>query len=433
MYFYFNKNRLKLYFLILISLFLISCTKELKPAVYVEENPAGNQVENDVTQKQTKTDIINLLIKNNWSESSLKKLFGSPDSTFMMYNIYFTKGLDVRSANDIVYNIVFHQNYTAEIIPGINMKTAIKEVINVLGPPKFNEDSVNVFGYEKENYYIFFRGKSILDEVSVYRRDTNFDKLGLVKFINEYNKTPKNEGFPAGKEIEKYLGHCDLRLYPSEVQEVFELCARGLSINLNYYANAGLQITIYGNYQGFVSPEISLPNDASKLKDFKNAYFIYELDKDMVFEKEKGRINQSEDTNHNAEAVSPDGRKRVCVWEPDLNGNFIGIQYLDRSHADYQIDRGLYNCSYVTGKAYWINDKNVIFTGWGGIIPENEGIHIYDLQSHKIKTIAKNYSVELVSVGKGEIVYKDSSDSAGTVLSKITYTTNKDGEIILDN
>lgn len=176
----------------------IKCNKENKTIDEIKINGIENYFnykktnierksykEYTICKKDIKSKELNGLIKNDWYAQDVN--FGSKDSYFNNYDIYFDEGIEVRIIDSKVYNIIFTKKYNNEIVEGIGSDTGLEEIREKMGEQEFGSIDENILGYVFEDLYIFF-GK---DEVSVYpntNEDTSkFEKL-LDKFIENNNE-----------------------------------------------------------------------------------------------------------------------------------------------------------------------------------------------------------------------------------------------------
>lgn len=176
----------------------IKCDKENKTIEEVKINGIENYFnykktnierksykENRICFQNIKSKEINALINNNWNVKNIN--FGSKDSYFNSYDIYFDEGIEVRSVDSKVYNIIFTKKYNDEIVEGIKTNTDLNEILERLGEQEFGNLSDNILGYVFKDAYIFFEK----DVVSVYpnvNEDTSkFEKL-LEKYIKDNNE-----------------------------------------------------------------------------------------------------------------------------------------------------------------------------------------------------------------------------------------------------
>lgn len=176
----------------------IKCNKENKTIDEIKINGIENYFnykkinierksykEYTICKKDIESKELNELIKNDWYAQDVN--FGSKDSSFNNYDIYFDEGIEVRIVDSKVYNIIFTQKYSNEIVEEIWANTDLEEIREKMGEQEFGSINENILGYVFENLYIFF-GK---DEVSVYpntNEDTSkFEKL-LDKFMKDNNE-----------------------------------------------------------------------------------------------------------------------------------------------------------------------------------------------------------------------------------------------------
>jgi hypothetical protein len=138
---------------------------------------------------QVKDNLLRNLLENKWNIITLDQLLGKNDSTFRKYRIYFKQGIDVKILNNKISNILFNSRYKGSIMNEINMKSSKADVLSQLGQPNFENTDENLYGYKTDNFYIFFTGRNQISEVSVYRRDANYDQTALVAAIKELEKS----------------------------------------------------------------------------------------------------------------------------------------------------------------------------------------------------------------------------------------------------
>ena len=98
----------------------------------------------EVISVETVSKQLNQLISNNWNTSNTD--FGTKDSYYRNYDIYFDEGLEVRKVNGKVFNIIFTNKYPDEIIKGIvdNVKPKMLIVIDSLASKSIERISSTV-------------------------------------------------------------------------------------------------------------------------------------------------------------------------------------------------------------------------------------------------------------------------------------------------
>ena len=124
----------------------------------------------DVYKRQVQSTELNSLIKGSWYETSTK--FGTKESTLENYDIYFEEGIKVRTIQGRIFNIVFTERYSSNIVNDIKVTETQEKIIQKLGEPNYqyqnDSNDTNMIGYKGKDFYIFFSNH----EVSVYRVET---------------------------------------------------------------------------------------------------------------------------------------------------------------------------------------------------------------------------------------------------------------------
>lgn len=88
------------------------------------------------------------LIENNWDISKVN--FGTRESTFDEYDIYFDEGIEVKTVAGKVFNIVFTEKYTGEIVNNLTTKSSERTIIDTLGEIQFYRDTEELVDYDEE-------------------------------------------------------------------------------------------------------------------------------------------------------------------------------------------------------------------------------------------------------------------------------------------
>lgn len=215
------------------------------------------------------------LMANLWSSSSE---FGSRESIFKNYNIYFDEGIETRKINSNIYNIIYTENYDGAVINNLKVGIDLDDVEDYLGVPAFKDEELGVIGYKGGNLYAFFTE----DEISIYRcteydyddfwdlcDELLDDELTFKEFMNELTYI--------WKDYSEYSYDSDYMFisYPN----------RGVDIKLNYDDVSG--IIFYNN----MSENLTTLN-----KYLEDDTFISKLATDNVFEAEKRRIEAKSET-----------------------------------------------------------------------------------------------------------------------------------------
>ena len=91
----------------------------------------------DIVEIEVQSEEITNLIKNNWTTKQID--FGTKESTYNGYDIYFDEGIEIKTINKKVFNIVFTEKYQNEVVNGIKVNTSFEDIKSILGTPTFNQ------------------------------------------------------------------------------------------------------------------------------------------------------------------------------------------------------------------------------------------------------------------------------------------------------
>ena len=241
------------------------------------ENTLKNYEKFQVTNMQIQSSILNSLINSDWNTRQVN--FGTKENEENNYSIYEDEGIKIRNIARKVYNIIFTENYTENIINNINVKTKREDVIKILGEPTFEEEYLDLYGYKGNDIYVFFAS----DGVSVYRVEKEYETDEIMDAL---------ENFQQEKSIKNFTNTItdiwnDYDLYERGENFVnLRYSLKGLQIAFNLTSNHG--IIIYNNYNGELVDGITIEELANGTKEIPR-YIYFELDKDLVFESEISR------------------------------------------------------------------------------------------------------------------------------------------------
>lgn len=333
------------------------------------------------------SDILQLCIDNDWSKDIA---FGTRESIFDEYYIYFEEGLKVKVIQDKVYNIIFDKNYKGNVVnnlfPGIDLKNVEIE----LGKPTFKDTDLNFIGYKGKNIYVFFTN----DSISVYRipdidtddffelaNDFIEEKIDFLEFMNQLTYI-----WPDYSEYE-YSSKSVFISYP----------LKGIEIKLNYDDTNG--ILVYNN----------IKSSLSKIQKYlENTNFVSRLKIDSVFEAEKRRVKNSNEQKENCkeykENLEEEKRKLIgesfryeIYPETDSNGYIISMKFISSSGDNPNRELNDSMDSYL-----WIGNDYFVYSKKG------KGIYLYNLIDGSIQRIVegtKDY--ELKEYKDGILKYDD--------------------------
>lgn len=229
------------------------------------------------------SEIITKAINSNWTYNS--QTFGTKDSTFSNYDIFFEEGYKIRSINSQIYNIVFTKNYKDSIINQITTGTDLKHIEQILGEATFRSDINDIIGYKGEELYVFFKN----DEISIYpveKYDQNRSKR-FGKIVSELNTSGDINTF-LNRLTDLYPDYETYYKTENYVNLIYPL--KGFEVIIGSTQNNGL--TLYSNFIGQVTEDVSM-EDIIKNKEMPvNVHG--KLEKNLVLQAEEERVSRDE-------------------------------------------------------------------------------------------------------------------------------------------
>ncbi len=202
-----------------------------------------------------KSQLLNLIIENDWRRAAIKNNLGTIEKQDNNYDIYDDEGYEIRYLNLKVFNIVFKKNFNEEIFEGIKTGLTNEDIVKKIGTPTFQSDEKQEIGYKTKDFYIFFYN----GEISIYRVD-RFDESCNKEFASMVSNLLENN------DLDSFINKVT-DLYPDYDRFVqnddgieIEYSIRGIKIS--YLKNGPKGITVYSNYQGKITNNLSI-NDIS--------------------------------------------------------------------------------------------------------------------------------------------------------------------------
>ena len=237
-----------------------------------------NYEKEKVPEMKIEAKEINELITNGWKAGTVS--FGTLESRFEDYDIYFDEGIEVKTLGAKVYNIIFTEKYAGNIINGFKVNDTKEKIQFSLGEPTFEDE--NVIGYKGDKIYVFFSQ----NEVSVYRVEDDYQTEKFLEIVNELYET-KNANTFISKLTNLWPDYDEFM--HTEKSATLKYSLKGLTFKVNSDRENGLGI--YKNYGGYLAKGITLDN---LTEDNMPKYMYLHLDTDLVFEKEKLRKESEE-------------------------------------------------------------------------------------------------------------------------------------------
>ena len=141
--------------------------------------------DNEINSKiDIQAEELKLLMNNEWRRASLGLDYSF--ETKGQYDVFPDKGIEIRTINRQIFNMVFTANYKENVVNNIKTSTSFEDVINILGEPTVGSKESGIIGYRGEDIYIFFLSNN---EISVYRIEKNYYYLDkFFELIDQFEK-----------------------------------------------------------------------------------------------------------------------------------------------------------------------------------------------------------------------------------------------------
>lgn len=340
------------------------------------------------TEITVQSEVLQNCINNSWNTGVY---FGERDSIFDEYYIYFDEGLEVRTIDNMIYNVIFTNKYQGNVVNNTYPGMQLENVEDLMGEPTFKDEDLGILGYKGENIYVFFTET----EISIYRvttadTDDFFDladryldeELDFLEFMNELT----------------YLWP-DYSEYTYDSESVFiAYPLKGVEIKLNYGDDLN-GIYIYNN----------IKTNLSRVENyFDNTDFVARLQIDSVFEAEKRRVSKNQNLlklcNEYKESLNEE--KRNIIGEnsnydiyPELDNNRLIYEMKFISKFDNTPNREL---SDTINSYLWLDNNNFLYSKKG------KGMYVYNLETGTVRRILTGTEdYELKGFENGILKYDD--------------------------
>lgn len=394
------------------TLIAVVCNGEEVKEVYI------NGESDYFTKEQTKQEIskyepiveidINVqskeiiaMINNNWKASAIN--FGSLESRFDDYDIYFDEGIEVKTLGGKVYNIVFTEKYKSNVVNNLTVSSTKEEIKTTLGKPSFEDDKI--LGYKSEKFYVFFAE----NQISVYRKEHEYNTEEFLKLWND---------FQSNKDVKVFVNGItniwnDYNKYQYDTDYVFlEYALRGIRIQFNFGSENG--IILFNNYEGIVGENIELKDIT--LENLPKYLYLH-TDDDLVYEKEKERVANLEyyyeeenrnmvDDNYFLEEeyeetyrfskITSNEFFMVYQYVPNEGIREVKFVSLSKKYPNSELIR--HKQIYTYG---WLNDEQFVYS------VKQEGIYYYNAKTRVLKNLVSgNDNFEIKKV-ESDILFYD--------------------------
>lgn len=306
------------------------------------------------TNFEINSNILKELINNNWNKNTID--FGSKDSTFNGYDIYFEEGIEAKTISKKVYNIVFTNKYTNKVINGIEPKAEFEEIIAKLGEPTFKGINDSYIGYKNDNMYVFFTK----DTISIIRNETQdveeFETL-LNKYINKEIdlKDFMNELTYLWDDYEEYVydaNHIYLN-YP----------LKGIKIEMNEESTLGIKI--YNN--------ANITENMFKLIENRKITGI--LTEDLVNQTMENSLTTISDYKYKASLELKENQTyNSALYYSIIENNKILFISKNEENVNRELKENV-------SQGFFINDNMYIYS------IENQGIYVFNILTNEKQTL----------------------------------------------
>lgn len=354
-----------------------------------------NYKQANITRIEVQSEILKNLIKKEWKTKEMD--FGSQETTYDGYDIYFEEGLEVKKIGTKVFNIVLTDKYEENIINDIKTDTSFEDIVKKLGDPTYGNVNGSIIGYKSENMYIFFEK----NRVSIYPLEKMGEEQAFLTLLESFRETADVKVFVSG--VTDLWPNYDVYNYNEDTVDL-QYSLKGIKIEINTQRDTG--VIFYNNYNGsYISDLRSKTSDLPK--------YTYFEDKNLVYEKEQKNIysdhnyyesiksykylkGQIEIYNSNDEDTylkyMKDSSKFIALGENlprklkiiSVDGNFPPNETKDKVD-DY----------------LWVDDYNLAYS------IKNKGIYIYNAETRETKTLTEGQNEFNLKKYENGILYYD--------------------------
>lgn len=393
----------------------VECNKENKEIenllINGEDNYFGTQENLKQIQKYQQLNVSELeiqaqeikdLISSNWITSQVN--FGTKESTFNNYDIYFDEGIEVKTISKKVFNIVFTEKYSNPVVNGIKVNTSFEEIKNILGEPTFNHSNyienkqkdIGYIGYKGKDIYVFFSE----NEISIYRVETIDTSTGLADAIANFNNNAETRSFISA--ITDMWPDYDLYGYDDD-NLMLKYTLRGIKIAFTP-SEAG--VYVYNNYNGYIADGVTIENIIKNANSIPQNVNI-QLDKNLVDLYEEDRVKDYNSYYGNSFEETPDYttsefkiykiddqitflsynrkypnsiiKQKINIFIPYSDTEFI---YIDEKNQTYK-----YDATTITSQNLQEDTQMLTVNNKKIFALKETGIYLYDINNQTLQQI----------------------------------------------
>ena len=337
----------------------------------------------EITNTSNVCDMLNNCIKNDWNYSSIN--FGTQESTFLEYNVFFDEGIEVKQIEGKIFNIVFTDKFTKPVINNLSVGSDFTNVVNTLGTPTYGNIDGGIIGYKTDDFYIFFNNSdnNYNKSISVYRVE-KYDTTEFAKFVDTFLDN-KNSVELLNNIMSNWK---DYDSYYNDMGDAKSLryTLKGIEIKFNVDNEHG--ITLYDDFNGNITPDLSIGQVINKEKELPQ--YVYVKNTSLVY------INEEERLQHYIfDDFTDEGSNNFVALYND-NYNLLIIS-LDNKYPKSEILENI-------NSKIWIDDNNLAYS------VAEEGIYVYNAVKRQTKEIIKgNSDYNISKYENGRLYYDDTN------------------------
>ena len=321
-----------------------------------EKEAKKNPLEVDTISMNINSKELQSLLNNKWVPANVS--FGSKETTFNKYDIYFDEGMEVRTVDKKLYNIVFTKKYKGEVVGGIKVGASLDAIKDRFG---VSYENGNIYGYKTKDFYVYFSS----EQISIYP-NYNYTEATYNDFENivkEYNGNKDINDFM--DKLTDIWPDYDLYNYDKTFLEI-DYTLKGVRIAYSSQGSDGIQL--YENYSG------SLAKSKEELEEVH-----YVVDENLIIKNELNRIVK--------ESVIPDdyGNEDLKVSNifvvtgnriDDSRMNNITVFCKNGQYPHVTLDDTI-----IMNKYIWADDTHLIYN------IQSQGIYLYNAVTRETKAI----------------------------------------------
>lgn len=331
----------------------------------------------DIAEIEVQAQELKELISKGWVTKEVS--FGTKESNFDDYDIYFEEGIEVKTINKKVFNIVFTEKYEKEVVNGIKVNTSFEEIKKILGTPTFSHENyvenrqkdIGYIGYKGKDIYIFFSE----NEISIYRVEKTDTTTGLADAIKTFNQDAELRAFIS--KITDMWADYDFYGYDDN-NLILKYSLRGIKIA---FTPSESGVYVYNNYNGYIADGVTVEEitDNTELIP-KNVNM--QIDEDLVDLYEENRI-----------MIYNNRYKNIAMDAPDYATQKFSISVGDDAISFVSVSREYPNSI--------VNKKTSIFIKYSDIEfifdDDENNIYKYDATTQKLTNLSEDTDILTVN------------------------------------